>query len=119
MKRFVMALLLAAVTAVAAGCGGSGAPTREVAVTMGPGMIFAPAEITGTVGERLLIRVTNVDDTMEHDMVIPVLGAKIRLFAGKSGTMTVTLKKAGNFEILCTLPGHSEAGMVAVLKVTK
>ena len=118
MKRLITTLALLLVTAALAGCGG-GAPTREITVTMGPGMIFTPAVITGTAGERLMIRVTNADETLEHDMAISAFGARVRLFSGKSGSMTVNLKKAGEFEILCTLPGHTEAGMVGVLKVTK
>ncbi|MDF2628382.1 MAG: hypothetical protein K0R39_2213 [Symbiobacteriaceae bacterium] len=120
MKRLIVTLvMLLATAALAAGCGGSSGPTREIAVTMGPDMVFTPAEITGTVGETLLIRLTNADVTLEHDMVISAFGARVRLFAGQSGSMTVKLKKAGEFEVLCTLPGHTEAGMVGVLKVTK
>lgn len=116
MMRWALAACLLLATAAAAGCGASG-PVREVSVIMGPGMVFTPAEITGNVGERLLIKVTNADDTLDHDMVISAFGSRVRLHAGESGSMTVPLKKAGTFEVLCTLPGHTEAGMVGELKV--
>jgi|GEM_PF-6271878 len=114
MKRWMVAIAIVAAAAAATGCGDSG-PVREVSVTMGPGMIFTPSEITGTVGERLLIKVVNADDTLDHDMV--VAGSRVRLHSGQSGQLTVSLKKAGTQDIRCTLPGHTEAGMVGVLKV--
>lgn len=115
MKKLVLAFSLVMLTVFAAGCGGEKGPVREVVIDMGPGMVFAPTEITGTVGERLLIKSTNVDGAMDHNLV--VLGKKLLLRPNKSGQIIVSLTKAGTFEILCTLPGHTEAGMVGVLKV--
>jgi nitrite reductase (NO-forming) len=37
---------------------------------------------------------------------------------GQSATLKYTLKKAGKYEYLCTVPGHAAAGMKGVLKVT-
>ena len=37
---------------------------------------------------------------------------------GSSTTLKVTFTKPGNYPYLCTLPGHAEAGMKGVLKVT-
>lgn len=116
MKRKLLILpVLLALAAGATGCGGESGPVREVSVIMGPGMIFNPADLTGTAGEQLLIKVTNEDDTLEHDMV--VAGKRVRLQPGKSGSLTVPLKKAGTLDIKCTLPGHTEAGMVGTIKV--
>jgi uncharacterized cupredoxin-like copper-binding protein len=38
--------------------------------------------------------------------------------AGKSATLTVTLKKKGRYEYLCTAPGHAAGGMKGILTVT-
>jgi uncharacterized cupredoxin-like copper-binding protein len=35
-----------------------------------------------------------------------------------SATLTVTLKKPGNYEYLCTVAGHAAGGMKGILKVT-
>jgi alcohol dehydrogenase (cytochrome c) len=37
---------------------------------------------------------------------------------GSTATLKVTFAKAGNYPYLCTIPGHAEAGMKGVLKVT-
>ena len=37
---------------------------------------------------------------------------------GKSATLVVKFSKAGDYEYLCTVPGHAAAGMKGLLKVT-
>jgi len=37
---------------------------------------------------------------------------------GGSATLAVTVAKAGNYEYLCTVPGHAAGGMKGILKVT-
>jgi uncharacterized cupredoxin-like copper-binding protein len=37
---------------------------------------------------------------------------------GQSATLTVTVTKPGNYEYLCTVPGHAAGGMKGILKVT-
>ena len=37
---------------------------------------------------------------------------------GQSATLTVTVAKPGNYEYLCTVPGHAAGGMKGILKVT-
>lgn len=38
---------------------------------------------------------------------------------GKQGLLRVTFHKSGKYPYLCTLPGHADAGMKGVLKVTR
>jgi uncharacterized cupredoxin-like copper-binding protein len=37
---------------------------------------------------------------------------------GSTATLKVTFTKPGSYPYLCTIPGHAEAGMKGVLKVT-
>ena len=37
---------------------------------------------------------------------------------GTTKTLTVTFKKAGKYEYLCTVPGHAAGGMKGILTVT-
>ena len=54
--------------------------------------------------------------SLSHDFKIQ--GKKSAMIGkGKSGTLTVTLTK-GSKPYLCTVPGHSAAGMKGTLKVT-
>lgn len=41
-----------------------------------------------------------------------------KLAKGKSATLTATITKPGNYEYLCTVPGHAAGGMKGILKVT-
>jgi uncharacterized cupredoxin-like copper-binding protein len=41
-----------------------------------------------------------------------------QLAQGKSATLTVNVAKPGNYEYLCTVPGHAAGGMKGILKVT-
>jgi uncharacterized cupredoxin-like copper-binding protein len=40
------------------------------------------------------------------------------LNANASATLKVTIAKPGNYEYLCTVPGHAAGGMKGILKVT-
>jgi len=67
---------------------------------------------TGTVTFKL----TN-NGGIPHDLSIngkqtPNIGP------GATATLKVTFAKPGNYPYLCTIPGHAEAGMKGVLKVT-
>ncbi len=53
-----------------------------------------------------------------HDFAIA--GKKSALLApGKRGLLRVVLRRAGAYPYRCTVPGHAEAGMKGVLKVTR
>lgn len=115
-KALALTALLAGLLLMT-GCGGEKGPIREVSVNMGPGMIFEPATITGTQGEQLVVKLKNVDANDDHDFVVPSLGRKLLLKPGQSGQVIVPLTKAGTIDIVCTLPGHKDAGMVGKLIV--
>jgi uncharacterized cupredoxin-like copper-binding protein len=115
MRRMGLMAVLAAGVLVLAGCGGGGS-ARTVKVTMGPGMTFNPAQLSAAPGETLLVEVINAD-AEQHDFAVPFLGEKLLLKPGYSGSVKLKPTKAGTFEIVCTLPGHREAGMVGALVV--
>ena len=92
------------------------APTATVVnVTAGK-----PSELKFTVSKKTVtkgsvtFKVVN-KGALEHDFKI---GGKktARLKAGKTATLTVTLK-AGKAAFLCTVPGHAAAGMKGTLTV--
>lgn len=59
--------------------------------------------------------------TVEHDFAIPALQAHEEheqhlLKPGESRVVELDLKP-GSYEVICTVPGHKEAGMVVTLEV--
>ena len=128
---------LAALAAIATGCGGS-AP-RPVAV-LAQGFRFTPStlELTYQQPYRLLLR---NPDTVEHDFQVDTFPMKagngggggghqhapagnagaetlhVHAAAGRESSLTFTPLARGEFDVYCTIPGHKELGMVARLIV--
>ncbi len=90
----------------------AGAPTVGVEATE---FAFEPNRVVTDAGEVNIALVNR--GTMLHDLTIPALG--VHLAAGRGETTTVGLSglNRGEYPILCTVPGHAEAGMVGVLVV--
>jgi uncharacterized cupredoxin-like copper-binding protein len=116
----VVGALTALAVAVSGALGGSAtqSATTTVAVTAGK-----PSEFKFTLSKRtvptgtLVFKIAN-RGAIAHDFKIA--GKRTaKLAPGKSGTLRVTVGKAGRYAFLCTLPGHAAAGMKGTLTVTK
>jgi uncharacterized cupredoxin-like copper-binding protein len=121
-----LALLLSA-------CGG-GAST-EISASM-EDFAFSPVEWTVPAGEEITIELTN-DGSVEHEWVILQSGVTIsseselpeteeELLAdfvywedevepGETKTLTFTAPAAGEYQVICAIEGHFEAGMEGTL----
>ena len=114
-RRFTVLAMLVGV-ALALVTSATSAPTATVvSVTAGK-----PSELRFTLSKKsvakgkVTFKVVN-KGALEHDFKIA--GKKTaRLKAGKTATLTVTLK-AGKAPYLCTVPGHAAAGMKGTLTV--
>src|SRR3989337_2160554 len=83
------------------------------------GVKWAPKDVSGAAG-GVTFNVVN-KGTVEHNFVVEDPKGKVlkevdSIQQGKSAQVKVTLK-AGKYAIVCTVPGHREAGMVATLTV--
>jgi uncharacterized cupredoxin-like copper-binding protein len=78
---------------------------------------FSPADVTVRAGEWSAISFTNADPVVHDWMVeeIPNLDTVAR--PGQTTTLRFVLDTPGTYEILCSVPGHAEAGMVGTLTV--
>lgn len=91
----------------------AGAPTIEVeAVDFG----FGPTRIVIPAGEPVNVMLVN-EGFFFHDLNIPDAGFHLSARPGGSETGGLAGLEPGEYEILCTVAGHSEAGMVGVLVV--
>lgn len=129
----------AIVGAAAAGCG---QVTATPLVVTAQSFRFAPAAIEVAQGHPVRLSLQNADTT-EHDFQVDGLpvraapaaahqhggsdsrgsedgvppGLHLHAEAGTRTTVTFTPAEHGTFTVYCTVPGHREAGMVAVLVV--
>jgi nitrite reductase (NO-forming) len=74
--------------------------------------------LRGNVGDTLEITISSGEGA-QHDIVFPELQAKSKMFDGKSGptTLSVKLTQAGSFIYICSVPGHRQIGMEGKLEV--
>ena len=116
-----IALLLAAV--LLAACGGRAQPGGTVPPPPGTTLTveesefkIAPQDLAARPG-RLTFQIKNVG-TVEHNFVVEGTAVKVEsIQPGETQTATVDLA-AGTYRMVCTIPGHEEAGMVGTLEVS-
>jgi plastocyanin len=130
--RILVLLLAAATIAFAAGCGGDDddeetAATEEAAgggqtVSMSE-FEFDPNDLTASQGDTITAEnagqiVHNLTIVEGNDPENPgsELATTEDVQPGDSGEVTVDVD-AGNYSIICTVPGHAEDGMVGTIAV--
>ena len=133
MKRtlFVFALMFALMFVLSA-CGGSGKPSNIINVTLAE-FIFTPSTFTIPAGQEITINAVN-NGAVVHNFVIMKLGTtaggtwvaandanvfwRLQLDSGSSKSIAFTAPTdPGDYQVVCSTPGHLEAGMIATLKV--
>lgn len=97
------------------GGGGGGEGVIEVTETE---FKIEPANITAPAGE-ITFEIKN-NGSVEHDLAVVVNGETMTsplVPPGQTVTWSVTIDQPGEYQTLCTVPGHKEAGMVGTLTV--
>lgn len=117
-------------------CGAS-SPATELTVTMTE-FGFEPNTITVTAGEPVKLTLVN-NGAIEHDFVVEVMPVKdvstegmdmdhmsgdhaeydlhTATAAGATSSISFTVTEPGTYQIICSVPGHKEAGMTGELIV--
>ena len=123
--------------ALAIGCGASGAPASRVSL-VARDIAYEPARLVATVGEPVEIAMQNVG-AVDHDLNVDGITVRdveardattgghghsgklpalhVAASPGKTATVRFVPTAAGTFEVWCSVPGHREAGMLAILEV--
>ena len=127
-------LLLAAVLFLAA-CGSAAAPTLRTEISATE-LSFTPTQVTAKVGQPITVSFANVG-AVEHDWAVMNLPARevhasgeahsdhddaapevhVAAKPGRRAQLTFTPDEAGRYTIVCTVPGHADAGMMGMLTV--
>jgi plastocyanin len=88
---------------------------KEFTVT-GKNFSFAPAAMTVNKGDR--VRITFVNDSGTHDLVIDEFNARTKVIqGGAQETIEFVADKTGSFEYYCSIGKHREMGMKGTLTV--
>lgn len=111
LPALALVALIAAVSAVAA-------PTRSVATTT---VSVAMTEFKFVLSRKTVPKGTLVfklanKGKLDHDLKIVGKRSPV-IKPGRAGTFRVVIAKAGRYPYLCTIKGHSIAGMKGVLVV--
>jgi uncharacterized cupredoxin-like copper-binding protein len=114
----VLALLVATVVAVLGGgdddAGTAGGAGEAVTVSLSE---FAVSPAAITVPEGGSLAVTN-DGTTPHNLSVTGTDvATADLAGGESETLDLSGLAAGDYEVVCTIPGHADSGMTGTLTV--
>jgi plastocyanin len=136
MRKFsVLAIVVLALAAVLAACGGgaaSGGAATSIKTTM-TDFKYDPAEWTVPAGKSITIELTN-KGSVDHDWVLMATPVTPPLASEKAGTQLAAFKvaagqtqsftftapaTAGDYQVVCTVPGHLDAGMSGKLHVTQ
>jgi plastocyanin len=76
---------------------------------------FEPATLKIPANQDVIVRLENTGAAL-HDFVVPELDFAVAVAPGESTEVTINAP-AGRYSIICSVPGHKEAGMVGTLLV--
>lgn len=79
---------------------------------------FHPGSIHIVLGQKVKITLDNTGQ-VEHDFEIVGTNIHIHAAPGKKSSLVVSFDKPGYYQVICTLPGHKEAGMTASIQVSR
>lgn len=131
MRKSLFLLMVIASLALAS-CGGAAGPTTSIDVTM-TDFQFSPNSFTVPAGEEITLHSTN-SGAVIHNFIImnrgqsagmefdgedlPNVYWKIEIAPGGSVETSFTAPEdPGEYEVVCSTPGHVQAGMVGTLNV--
>lgn len=94
----------------------SASEVEEITV-IGKEFSFLPSEIAVKSGQKVKIIFENKGKN-SHDLVIDDLGVRTKIVgAGQTDVVEFVASRSGTFDIICSVPGHKEAGMQGIFKV--
>jgi uncharacterized cupredoxin-like copper-binding protein len=107
---------------------GTVAAPRVIAMTGDDNLNFLPGAITVARGETVKFMIKNVGKA-EHEFMVGPMAAAFAdkegtsevagIKAGKTGSLTVTFNKSGQYAFACHMPGHFEHGMLGFILVVE
>ena len=73
--------------------------------------------MTVRAGQWVVVEFTNADSAT-HDWMVPEIpNVDVPARPGQTARLRFVLDRPGTYQIICSFPGHAEAGMVGTLTV--
>lgn len=118
MQRLLLICLSLVAIAALVACGGGGAPSQALNVTIKAQDIkFDTTSFEAKKGQTVNVTYTN-EGALEHNFLIDEFNVKETVQPGETKTFSFTPTSEGTFTYYCNVAGHTEAGMVGTLTVT-
>lgn len=118
-KKILLVSVVVVVTSLllaACGSGGGGGGAGVTVTLKAQDIKFDLKEIKAKANQPVVINYVN-EGTLEHNFIVKDFNVKETIPAGGKKTITFKPTKAGTFDFVCDVPGHTEAGMVGKLIV--
>ena len=110
---FLAAFAVVAIALLGCGEDDTGGVVDGALVIEASEFAFEPESVTIASNTDVELTLDNVG-AVEHDWAVEELDINIHADPGETTTETVNVP-AGTYEVICTIPGHAEAGMVGTL----
>jgi len=78
---------------------------------------YAPAKVRVAAGRPVMLVLDNSGAETEHGLFVPSLGFRLQAKGGEIARKRSVFEKPGEYEFMCDLPGHGDAGMTGTLVV--
>jgi uncharacterized cupredoxin-like copper-binding protein len=78
---------------------------------------YAPAKIRVVAGRAVTLVLENSGAETEHGLFLRAFGFRLQAKAGEIARKNTVFEKPGEYEFICDLPGHHDAGMTGTLIV--
>jgi Cu+-exporting ATPase len=80
---------------------------------------FSPADMTVRAGDWVALSFTNNDSVVHDWMVEGIPNADVPARPGQTSRLRFVIDEPGIYEVVCSIPGHAQAGMVGTLTVER
>jgi plastocyanin len=78
---------------------------------------FMPAKVRVIAGRAVTLILDNSGGETEHGLFLPAFNFRLQAKAGEVARQSFVFEKPGEYDFVCDLPGHREAGMKGTLTV--
>ncbi len=96
----------------------SGEPESKEIILIAEDISWNQPLIEAQVGQEVQLTVRN-DGVLDHNFVFDKLNIELHLSPGESENISFVLTEEGNYDFICSIPGHEDAGMSGEIVISE